>query len=200
MVATPDTATAIRYTAPFFINKSAPINVLTVEKDKNIKLTESEQAILHKACKAKVNMISKPWGKYSAQGGPTLIDANFGGNKWGNGKWLGILGEDFESVLQFPEPTEVSKVGFSCIEETGAGIYYPASIEVLGSKDGKHFKSLKTWNSNRKTPIPRTPECTNKTITLDFTPATYKFVKVKAKYQRVKNQGVFIFVDELIVE
>ncbi|TKG92876.1 hypothetical protein EYV94_18050 [Puteibacter caeruleilacunae] len=196
----PDTATARRYTTPFLIDKSAPIKVLTVEKDKNIELTETEQAILHKACKAKVKKFTKGWANYKALGATTLIDANFGGNKWGNGKWLGVLGRDFEAELQFPTPTEISKVGFSCIEETGAGIYYPASIEVLGSKDGKQYKTLKTWSSNRKTPIPRTPECTNKIITLNFTPATYQYVKVKAKYQHVKNQGVFIFVDELIVE
>ena len=128
------------------------------------------------------------------------MDADFGGDKWGNGKWLGILSRDFDATIEFDEPTEITKVRMSCIEETGAGIYLPAGLEVAVSNDGKQFKTLKTWKNTRTKDIPKTPNIDTKTFTLDFEPTTCKCLRIKAPYQKVKNQGVFIFVDEVVVE
>ncbi len=51
---------------------------------------EVKEAILHKARGVKVTLDPEPKGKYSSDGGYTLVNTDFGGDKWGNGKWLGI--------------------------------------------------------------------------------------------------------------
>jgi hexosaminidase len=189
-----------KYAEPFVLEKSTTVKALAVKDGKAIVEPETKEAILHKARGAKVTVSPKPTGKYSAQGGYTLVDTDFGGDKWGNGKWLGMLGTDFTTTIEFDEPTEVSKIGFNCIEETAAGIYFPAGLEVAGSSDGVIFNTLKSWRTERETPILRSSDIQTKNFELDFEPTTCKYLKIKSFYQRVPNSGVFIFVDEIIVD
>lgn len=194
----PETATL--YQAPFELDQSATVKAIAVKNGKVTGLPEVKEAILHKARGAQLVLNSKPYGKYSAQGGYTLVDADFGGDKWGNGKWVGILSEDLEATLTLDQPTKIHQIGLSCIEETGAGIYFPAGLEVLISEDGKNYRSLKQWRSDRSGVIPKTSDIQTKVFTLEFAPVTTQYLKIKAPYQHVKDQGVFIFTDELIVE
>ncbi|SFF64608.1 glycoside hydrolase family 20 protein [Sunxiuqinia elliptica] len=196
----PDQQTATHYTQAFTLDQSTPVKAIAVKDGNKMVSTETKDAILHKACGADVTLDSEPYGNYKAQGGYTLVDADFGGDKWGNGKWLGILGRDFSATINLKETASISKVAMSCIEETGAGIYFPAGMEVAVSTDGKNFKTLKTWKNKREASIPKTPDIKTETFTLDFEPTECQYIRVKAPYQRVKNQGVFIFIDEVIVE
>ncbi len=196
----PTIDTASLYAQPFVVKQSGTIKAIAV-KDGNIMVEpETKDVILHKAVGTKVELKSEGYGKYKAKGGYTLVDADFGGDKWGNGRWLGVLGKDLEAIVEFDSPTEIQEVGFSCIEETAAGIYFPAGLEVAVSNDGKNFENLKSWKNPRDKNIPRLSEIYTKTFVVEFQPKTCKYLRVKAQYQKVKNQGVFIFIDELIVE
>jgi hexosaminidase len=195
----PTVSDSTQYKAPFTLEKSKTIQAIAVKDGKIMGEPESKKAILHKARGAQVTLDPEPQGKYSAKGGYTLVDCDFGGDKWGNGKWLGVLGTDFTATMEFDQAMEISKIGYSCIEETAAGIYFPSRIEILVSEDGKDFKTAKVWNANRKTPIAKTSDIKTQVLELDFEPTTCKYVKVKTSYQKVKNTGVFVFVDEILV-
>lgn len=189
-----------KYSNPFILKKSATVKAIAVKNGKIMGAPETKKAILHKARGAKVTVEPKPKGKYSAKGAYTLVDTDFGGDKWGNGKWLGMLSKDFTTTIEFDHPTEVSKIGFNCIEETGAGIYFPAGLEVAVSNDGIVFKTVQTWKTHRKLPIQRTSNIQTKNFELAFENTTCKYLQVKTQYQRVSKSGVFVFVDEIIVE
>lgn len=189
-----------KYSRPFVLKKSATVKAVAVKDGKIMCAPETKEAILHKARGAKVTVEPAPKGKYSAKGAYTLVDTDFGGNKWGNGKWLGMLSKDFTATIEFDHPTEVSKIGFNCIEETGAGIYFPAGLEVAVSNDGVVFKTVQTWKTQRKIPIQRTPDIQTKNFELGFENTTCKYLQVITQYQRVPNSGVFVFVDEIVVE
>ncbi len=189
-----------KYTDAFVLDSSTTVKAIAAKDGKVMGEPETKDAILHKARGAKVTVQPKPTGKYSAKGGCTLVDTDFGGDKWGNGKWLGILSKDFITTIEFDNPTEVSKIGFNCIEETQAGIYFPAGLEVAASNDGINYNTLKTWKTQREIPIQRSPDIQTKNFELDFETTTCKYLQIKTKYQRIPNLGVFIFVDEIIVE
>ncbi len=195
---TPNTATP--YTQPFLLAASATVKAIAVKEGQVMGQAEVKEAILHNARGAKVELHSSPAEKYAAQGPYTLVDTDFGGDKWGNGKWLGILSKDFEATIQLDAVTEISKVQMSCIEETGAGIFFPSGLEVAVSSDGKTFNSVKKWSADRPQPIPITSEIKTERFTLEFEATSCRYIRLKAPYQKVKNQGVFIFVDEIIVE
>jgi hexosaminidase len=196
----PTPESGIKYTGPFVLDKSATVKAISVVDSKITGEPESMEAVLHKARGAKITIEPEPTGKYSSNGAFTLVDTEFGGSKWGNGKWLGILSHDFTATIEFDEPTEMSKVGLNCIEETGAGIYFPESIEVSVSDDGEIYKPLNTWQTDREIPIEKTSDLHVKAIPVVFDKTICKFVKVKCNYQRVPNSGVFVFVDEIVVE
>ncbi|MCB0587749.1 MAG: hypothetical protein KDD06_20825, partial [Phaeodactylibacter sp.] len=71
--------------------QSATIKAVALKDGQPLTQTETFEAVLHKARGAKVELNCSPYGRYQAKGGYTLVDANFGGDKWGNGQWLGIL-------------------------------------------------------------------------------------------------------------
>jgi hexosaminidase len=196
----PKPESGINYTGPFVLDKSATVKAISVKDGNIMGEPESMEAVLHKARGAKITVEPEPTGKYSSSGAYTLVDTEFGGSKWGNGKWLGILSNDFVTNIEFDEPTEISKVGFNCIEETGAGIYFPESIEVSISDDGENYKLMKNWKTDRKLPIDKTSDIYVQTIPVEFEKTSCKFLKIKCNYQRVPNSGVFVFVDEIIVE
>ncbi|MEN8116825.1 MAG: family 20 glycosylhydrolase [Bacteroidota bacterium] len=196
----PNPATSKKYSEPFILKNSTTVKAVAVKDGKVVAPAELKEAVMHKARGAKVIVTPEPTGKYKAQGGYTLVDTDFGGDKWGNGKWLGILGQDFTTTIELDSLTEVSKVVFSCIEQTNAGIYFPKSVEVAVSENGENFKSTATWNDSRESNIPGSNEIRTKNIALDFETTACKYLKIETKYHRIPNSGVFIFVDEIIVE
>jgi len=196
----PNVTSSTKYTEPFILDHSATIKAMATKDGVPIGLPEKKEAILHKAIGCEVDLNAKASKKYAAKGGFTLVDGDFGGDKWGNGKWLGILNQDLEATITLSKDTTISKVALSCIEETSAGIYLPSALIVEVSEDGKTYTELGKWKTSREHPIPLSPNIKTEKISVSFTPTTCRFVRVKALYQRVKNRGVFIFADELIVE
>jgi len=196
----PTKESATLYVQPFMLKQSATVKAIALKDGVVTGLTEVREAILHKARGAEVILHSAPMDKYAAQGAYTLVDADFGGDKWGSKKWLGILNKDFEATIVLNEAKDVKQLKMSCIEETGAGIYFPSAIEVYVSNDGERFEQVGAWTSDRIGEIAKTSTISNEHFVVDFDVVNCKYLKVKASYRQVKDQGVFIFVDELIVE
>ncbi|MEN7550447.1 family 20 glycosylhydrolase [Rapidithrix thailandica] len=188
------------YQAPFWLDASCTIKAIAVKNGKIINKPETKEAILHKAIGTEVELNNEGYGKYKAEGGYTLVDADFGGDKWGNGKWLGILNRDLEATLKLDTLSEIRQIKLSCIEETSAGVYFPAAIEVAVSQDGKSYQTVQAFKNERSLPIPKVPDIHTNTFELNFDPVACQYIRVKAQYQKVNNQGVFIFADELMVE
>ncbi len=197
---TPKPETAKLYSEPFELVESVLVKAISVMDGKILAETEEMDAIMHKARGAKVSIEPEPKGKYAAKAGYTLVDTDFGGTKWGNGKWLGMLQTDFTATFEFDEITEISKIGYNCIEQAGAGIFFPVGLELSISDDGKNYKPLKTWKTDREKPTIKTSNGELWTIEVDFETVYCKFLKVKTIYPRRTDSGVFIFVDEIIVE
>ena len=196
----PKPETATLYTKAFTLDASATVKAIAVKDGEVTGAVEVKEAILHKARGAEVSLQSEPMEKYAAQGAYTLVDTDFGGDKWGSNKWIGVLEKDFEATITLDEPKEIQQLKMSCIEETGAGIYFPTSVEVLVSNDGEQFEPVGTWQTERTGDVAQTSTILNQHFVVDFEVVKAKYIKVKAAYQRVKDEGAFIFVDELILE
>ncbi|MCG8578946.1 MAG: family 20 glycosylhydrolase [Bacteroidales bacterium] len=188
------------YRDPFLLESSATIKAIAVKDGEVYGETEVKDAILHKAAGAEVTLNCQPTDKYSANGPYTLVDTEFGGDKWGNGKWLGILNHDFEAIINLKAPKDIRSVQLSCVEATGAGIFYPVSFEVFTSVDGTEYTKAGSWKLDKTYQRPWSADVTHRILPVKFEKINTQFIKVRAKYPRINDMGVFLFIDEVIVE
>jgi hexosaminidase len=195
----PTVKNGIRYTHPFLLNRSATVKAISVIDSIPLVKPEIKKAIVHKARGAEVVLRSRPTARYSAQGGKTLTDLDFGGDKWGNGKWIGVIGKDFDAIVKLDSTMRVHEVGLNCLEDSGAGIRFPVGMDVWLSIDGRHYQHVRSWKQEEPADPKRSPEIKVKTFRLDFPARACRYIRVKAKYARVPHQGVFIFADEIEV-
>ena len=196
----PTPQTGARFTSAFQLDASATIKAIAVKNGVVCGETEVKKAILHKAAGAQVKLNCQPTEKYSANGPITLVDTEFGGDKWGNGKWLGILNHDFETVLKLKEPKNIQLVQLSCVEATGAGIFYPSTIEVFTSDDGNNYTKAGSWQLEKTYQKPWSSDVTHRMLPVEFDKTSTQYIKVKAIYPHINDMGVFLFIDEVVVE
>ena len=147
----------------------------------------------------KLRLKTNPYSSYLANGGATLVDMEYGGRTWGSGKWIGVLNKDLDVTIDLGEKSKVSKAILSCINDTGAGIYFPASIEVLVSNDGHSFTSVKRWERDVPEVVPQEADNILRKFSITFDAIECRYIRLVADGVKLPNKGVFIFADELIV-
>lgn len=196
----PDPQESTRYEGPFHVEKTLTVTAGAFRNDTLITEAEKREMIIHKALGKIVELSpANPYPSYSYGGANSLVDGRFGGDNWGNNRWLGYLNEDFSATIRFPEMTEIQSVGYSAIEDKPSGIHFPENIQIrVAGEDGTE-RELTTLDID-PTEIRYDTKTKDSVFYLDFPPVKTKSVKVKALYPRVPDQGVFLFIDEIIVQ
>ena len=180
------------------LKKSTELRAVAYKEGKVVGPEESTYIDMHKGLFGEIISCTKGTGRYNT-GGQVLIDANFGGDKWGNGRWLGVLNQDLELILKLKQEETVESVVLSCLESTGPGIYFPKSVDVWVSKDGQEYKYVGMHYFERDFPIPKTPEVYTRNFEVSFNSEAVRYIKVKARWQQIPDTGSFIFADEIMV-
>ncbi|MEN0046952.1 MAG: family 20 glycosylhydrolase [Bacteroidota bacterium] len=196
---TPTINTGIKYTNPFSIDTSLTISAVAIHEGKIITEPERKDLYVHKALGRKVTLKNKPHPNYTAKGEASIVDMEYGGRTWGNGKWIGVFDQDLDIEINLEKEVEVSKVILSCINDNAAWIYFPEDIEVLISQDGKSFSPVHKWERNLNEQPTANSSNMRRQFSLEFDKVSCKYLKVKAKHLELENQSVYIFVDEIIV-
>jgi len=195
----PTLANSTKYSEPFFLDKNTTISALSTRNGKIVTETEVIDLFVHKALGRKVVIKNKPYHSYTAKGGSSLVDMEYGGRSWGSGKWIGVLDKDLDVEIDLEKEVEVSKVILSCINDNAAGIYFPLDMEILISQDGKSFKPIKKWERDLNEPPTENSTNTRRKFSLEFEPVVCKYINIKAQCLELENKGVFIFADEIII-
>lgn len=196
----PSPSDGIPYKEPFVLTESTTVRAGAFYNENPLVEPESRRIIVHSALGKEVELLSKPYPRYSADGPVTLTDGKFGGNNWGNGYWLGVLNNPFEAILHLSEEeVEVERVGISAIEDKGSGIHFPDKIRVSLSKDGRTYEEI-GFEDIYNDEIQYDSKTRDSIFYLTFPPNGASFLKIEALPVVVPNQGVFIFLDEIIVQ
>ncbi|WP_236979424.1 beta-N-acetylhexosaminidase [Membranihabitans maritimus] len=186
-----------KYSTPFHVDSSILINAISSRKNEILVKPERKQVRVHKALGQKTFLESSPYGNYKGNGGSTLVDGRFGGNNWGNGKWLGILSKDFSATIEFDTIQDVREIGYSAIEDRGSGIYFPKNIEIFVTTDGTDFQEVLNYELNDT--VDYNQKSKDSIFKITFPPIKTHKVKVISRYPRIPDKGVFLFVDELMI-
>lgn len=195
----PSMETGTPYTSPFPVSKTAVITANAFQHDQPLVEPEVKKVIVHLALGEEVELSEKPYSDYAAQGGTTLVDGQFGGNNWGNGKWLGYLDQNFSTTIRFGTEQEIKSVGYSAIEDQPSGIYFPDEISVLVSEDNQRYEEVAVMPIEHSS-IHYDTKTKDSIFQLKFPPVNASFLRVEASCPRIPDKGVFLFVDEIVVE
>ncbi len=141
---------------------------------------------------------------YPGSGMYTLVDGVLGAKNFKDGRWMGFDGRDVEAVIDLGAVKEIHTLSARFLQDVGAGIFLPASVEYALSDDGAAF--------GRAHVVTNTVPVDEKEIVVH--PFTQTMTNTAARYVRVraKNMGAcpawsispgapsWLFADEFIIE
>ena len=136
----PSPKTGIQYKEPIVIDKDVTIKAIAVDAKGHQSKVAVAQYVRYTRDKD-LTYLTKPDPQYFAGGEVGLVDNLRGKVNYRIGGWQGFT-TDCEVVIDLREKKPVSQVGAGCLEEQRAWIFYPQSMEVYVSEDGKNYKSF----------------------------------------------------------
>ena len=147
--------------------------------------------------------------QYSGGGDGALVDGVLGSEEWRSGFWQGYQSQNFETVIDLKEITQVRYLGARFLSDERAWIFLPTRVEWEYSLDGVTYKPFNAFDFESKV---RREDVAVVPIIMGH---TKKSKGVKARYIRVKaknfgklpkghpgydfNGEAFIFIDEVLV-
>ena len=120
------------------LTKSARIYSWTVNKD-NV-ASKEVYGDFHKIQGGRsINLGTEYANQYSAGGDKALIDMLKGSAEFRTGSWQGYEGVNLEAVVDLGVSLPVNKVSLGCLQDIKSWIWFPTSVEIYLSDDGKKF-------------------------------------------------------------
>ncbi len=161
-----------------------------------------QQFYLNKATGKKITLRTEPSRKYPGDGAFTLV--NGVQNEKGFAKsreFLGFLGTDCEAVIDLGVFQDISSVTVHALNNTGAWIWQPLSVEAHSSTDNMYFSRLGTSTTFKES------ENGKGTMTIRFDKTPTQFVRIVIKNQGKIPKGnpgegtdAWMFVDEIEID
>lgn len=151
-----------------------------------------------------ITTLSKVNPQYTATGKFALIDGIRGDLDWKKGDWQGYLGQNFEAVIDFQSPLQITQITSTYLQDHKSLILMPKKVEYYASMNGKDFFILGSIDNDID---PKDEKIQAKDFTTEILPTEARYLKVKAYYSgklpgwRQKTGGeTSIFVDEISVK
>jgi hypothetical protein len=181
--------------------------VIQLTFDKNVEAIEPME-VLSNALKglqgAKIQLKTNFSPKYAARAVKTLTDEIRASLSHTDGKWLGFEQNDFVAEVDLGAVKSVKKIGLGCLQSQDSWIFFPKSVEISISGDGKIYKTVAKIEN-----APLEPDQTimMKDFTLPLDNIQTRYVQIKAENVGVcpewhKGAGgkAWLFVDEIFME
>lgn len=130
----------VKYQQPFVLRKAALVKYYAVKN--NNKSKEASQRFYKVVTDRTISITSKVHPMYTAGGPDALIDGIKGTSNWKTGEWQSYFANDFEAVLTFKKPTNISYVAVHVLQDVSPWILYPKEVQFEISNDGINYKPL----------------------------------------------------------
>jgi hypothetical protein len=168
----------------------------------------------HLAVGATVTLTTPASSYYPGSGAPTLTDGAVGSRDHHDARWLGFSGDDLEAVVDLGAPRSVRRIGLDCLQNQGAWIFFPPSVEFAVSVDGRSWETV----GLAEVELEVDPATASRMIEVEVgsppagaggeAPRTpVRYVRVRARNLRTvpdwhpgAGGEAWLFVDEIVVE
>ena len=156
-----------------------------------------------------VTYLTQPAPQYIENGPEGMVDRIYGTTNYRIGGWQGWQG-DLVAVVELDQEQKVSMVGVNCLENMRSWIFYPKSVKIEYSADGKNWQPYGTLGELVEAPGEKSAQQRQEEST------THLFAvkkSVRAKYFKItaENYGklpdwhisageqAWLFADELVI-
>ena len=193
-------ANSISYVTPILVTKNQTIKAAYFENGKSKSATIEQLFFITKSTGKKIELLQQPHENYGIGGSFTLVDGMKGNpSKFGR-DWLGFWGKDLNATIDLGKLETISKISINTLSSEGSWIYFPKSIEILVSKDGRNYIPIAIVSSKE------IQENKGK-IVVKFDKQNVQFIKVIAENNGIIADGKpgagsksWLFADEISVE
>ncbi|ESU21614.1 beta-hexosaminidase precursor [Flavobacterium cauense R2A-7] len=194
------TANSKKYTESILVTKNQTIKAAYFENGKQKSAVIEQPFFISKSTGKKISLVNQPHENYGIGGSFTLVDGMRGNMEKYGRDWIGFWGKDLNATIDLGKKQCVSKVTVDVLTNDGSWIHYPKYIEVLVSKDGKTFQSIKKITAEEIRKM-------KGIVTIEFDKQKTKYIKVIAPNAGKIPEGkpgagsdCWLFVDEIMVE
>lgn len=194
------TESSTLFTKPFTLSATTTIKCIGIKNGRSSFVVEAK--ITKLSDEIKIGSLSKVHPNYTAGGNDALIDGLYGTTNWRVGHWQGFQGNDLEAVLDLGTVKPVKKVSIETLQDTGAWIVFPKTVDYYTSEDGKTYTKAATVNT--KVDI-KDLEVKTQAFTADLN-TNARYIKVVAhqygplpEWHESKGEPSYIFADEITV-
>ncbi|ESU26746.1 beta-hexosaminidase precursor [Flavobacterium saliperosum S13] len=197
---TTPTGNSRKYDNPVLVTKNQTIKAAYFENGKQKSAVIEQPFFITKSTGKKISLINQPHENYGIGGSFTLVDGMRGNMEKYGRDWIGFWGKDLDATIDLGKKQCVSKVTMDVLTNDGSWIHYPKYIEVLVSKDGKAFQSVKKVTAEEIRKM-------KGIVTIEFGKQKTKYIRVIAPNAGKVPDGkpgagsdCWLFVDEIMVE
>lgn len=196
------TSSALVYTSPFQIRKSALLKVKSFHPNFNSS-KEIKLDVMHVSkdiSNATVKITPEPHSTYKGEGVFSLIDLQKGTTKFREGsQWLGFQSEVITIHLNFEQALTFSKVILSTLNDQNNWIFLPKSIEVRSKNKIIGRIQLENAEEKQKSNMKFVPISIRKGSYTDIDLIIQPVLKIPT-WHPGSGASAWFFIDELVVE
>ena len=157
-----------------------------------------------------VTYLTQPAPQYIENGPEGMVDRIYGTTNYRIGGWQGWQG-DMVAVVELDKEQTVHIVGVNCLENMRSWIFYPKSVKIEYSTDGKNWKQYGTLGElvdapGEKSAQQRQEESSTQLFAVKKT-ARAKYLKVTAQnygtlpdWHISAGEQAWLFADEIIIK
>lgn len=177
------------YTKPFTVDRMVHINAAIFVDEQPQEPIFKRKSGYHLGIGKKV-IYNTQWDSYPAGGKTALVDGYSGSFTYGDGRWQGFT-TDMDVVIDMGVQMQLNSLSANFMQLIGPGVFMPRYVEVSLSSDGVNFEKAFRIDNDLPKEYDR----------LFFKDFAGKLENRQARYIKVfaKNNGGFLFVDELVV-
>ncbi|MDN3691726.1 FN3 associated domain-containing protein [Chryseobacterium tructae] len=190
------------YKKPFVISRTTQVQAYTERKREKSSIVTAH--FNRRPNYWDITTLSKVDPQYIGTGRFALIDGIRGDIDWKKGDWQGYLGQNFEAILDFQSPLQITQISSTYLQDNKAHILLPKKVEYYASMNAKDFILLDTIENDID---PKDEKVQTKNFITEILPTEARYLKVKAYYAgklpgwHQKTGGeTYIFVDEITVK
>lgn len=190
------------YSGPITVKNSTLVKAAAFSNGKSSLVVSKE----YKLSMQSPPLYRKPFdSRYSGGGHFALIDGEYGGIRYSDGRWQGYRNNGLDVVIDLGGEINVSRVGANFLLHPEGWIFLPGTFAVYSSDDGKEFTLLKEIIS---LPPDRLIDPDIRMILADSLDIQARYIRITANtigkvpewHETGKGQQAWMFIDEIVIE